>query len=298
MVQRDALRLARYEPKVAKMLRTGKPPRINGTIEEWPERLFVTIQETIKHGLRETLVFIDGQGALAYDDDNLYVAIRARDDSPMKNSAQNPTLLFKTGAAAEVPLGLDPKADPKRTGARPGDIRLLFSVVKGKPVAVLYKPVDPTAPADQHATFSSPVGQTQMDRVEVIADARVAVQQQPYKDGMFWVLEAAVPWKALGFEPPATGTLLRGDFGYLQSDQNGMQTVSRKYWSGKTQTVVCDIPSEARLAPALWGEVVCVKGDPTLRIVAGAAEALDAGAPDKMLKSGGEDVDVNELLEE
>ncbi len=42
--------------------------------------------------------------------------------------------------------------------------------------------------------------------------------------------------------------------GILQSDQNGVLTVNRQYWSGKSQTCVSDLPTEARLTPALWGE--------------------------------------------
>ena len=177
-------------------------------------------------------------------------------------------------------------------------MRLLFAVVKGRPVAMLYKPVDPDAPADKHATFTSPVGQNTMDRVEQIMDAKVAAQPQPYKDGMFWVLEASVPWKSLGVPPPTIGTKIRADLGYLQSDENGVLTVGRKYWSGKSQTVVCDIPSESRLAPALWGEMEFVKSDKTLRFVSSAASSLEDGTSGNLMKPKGEDVDVNELLGE
>ena len=37
-------------------------------------------------------------------------------------------------------------------------------------------------------------------------------------------LQYGVPWEALGGKPPAVGTKLRGDLGYLESDENGMQT--------------------------------------------------------------------------
>ena len=41
----------------------------------------------------------------------------------------------------------------------------------------------------------------------------------------------------------------------LRSDQNGVVTAERLYWSGKSQTVISDLPSEARLVPALWGDL-------------------------------------------
>ncbi|MFM8705327.1 MAG: hypothetical protein ACKOHG_15955, partial [Planctomycetia bacterium] len=43
--------------------------------------------------------------------------------------------------------------------------------------------------------------------------------------------------------------------GVLRSDQNGVVTAERLYWSGKSQTVISDLPSEARLVPTLWGDL-------------------------------------------
>ena len=214
----------------------------------------------------------------------------------MKNSAANLNLLFKGGDAAELTIGLDPSADPKRTAARAGDLRILFSIVKGRSVAMLYRPVDPSAPVDKHATFTSPVGQTTMDRVELIEGAKVASQTKEYKDGPAWFIEASVPWKALGVTtPPAAGTKIRGDFGYLQSDGNGVQTASRKYWSGKSQTVICDIPSEARLAPALWGDFEFTKADKTVKFSSSATLDVD---PANVLKSSAGEEELNQMLGE
>jgi hypothetical protein len=127
---------------------------------------------------------------------------------------------------------------------------------------VLYKPVAPDAPAAQHARFESPVGSTYIDQVKVLDDTEVAVLtgRDPDGDG-YWTLTARIPWAALGVTPPEPGSLLRGDVGILQSDPNGVSTASRLYWSGKSQTVVCDVPSETRLIPALWGELQLAEHD-------------------------------------
>jgi hypothetical protein len=205
-------------------------------------------------------------GAMAYDFDNLYITAKVQDASPFKNSADNPSMMFKGGDVVDVTLGLDPKADPKRTMAVAGDIRILIGVVRGKPVAVLYKPVDPTSPADKHAKFTSPVGQTLMDRVEVITDAKIAIATEPNKESTPWaIVEVAIPWTSLGVTAPETGSKLRGDIGILESDANGVSTINRIYWSGKSQTVICDIPSEARLTPSLWGELYFQDPDKSIK---------------------------------
>lgn len=269
----DLLARTRSTPKVATMLRADTPPAITGTLEEWPEEIFVTIAQTVKPSLSETITYLDSKGAIGYDARNLYLAMQVRDESPLRNSAQDPKTLFKGGDAADLALGLDPGADPKRQDAVAGDLRLLFALVKGQPVVTLYRPVDPQAPAETRTTFESPVGRIHLDRVQEIRNAKVAVKTTRYKqlkdritmDGLYWTLEAAIPWAALGVAPPAPDTVLRGDFGYLQSDDQGTRTVSREYWSGKSQTVVADTPSEARLQPALWGQFVVTRPDQDLR---------------------------------
>ena len=101
--------------------------------------------------------------------------------------------------------------------------------------------------------------------VTTIPDAEVAVQQSSTATTCRWVLEAAIPWEAIGYPAPEIDAHIRGDVGILQGDQNGMSTINRIYWSGKSQTVVCDIPSEARLLPSLWGEIICIEKPKEMR---------------------------------
>ncbi|MEI6519350.1 MAG: hypothetical protein WCO98_04840 [bacterium] len=249
----------RNEPKVTNMPYITATLGIDGMLDDWPDKLFVTLKDHWESSLIRTEHFIDAQAALAYDNDQLYVAVWAASKSPFKNSAKEPALLFKGGDAVDVTLGLDPKADQKRTTAGPGDVRLLISIVKGKPTVVLYRPVAPDAPEDKHWRFQSPVGETRMDLVKKLDNVEVATQLKTTLVSSGWILEAAIPWEEIGFPAPNIDDHIRGDIGILQGDQNGVSTVGRIYWSGKSQTVVCDIPSEARLLPSLWGEINCIE---------------------------------------
>jgi hypothetical protein len=253
----------------------------------------------VKPSLNETVTVLESKGAVGYDARNLYLAIQVRDESPMLNSAQDPKTLFKGGDAAELTIGLDPDADPRRQDAVAGDLRLLFAMVPDNPVVTLYKPVAPQAPAAERTTFQSPVGRIHFDCVREVPGAKVAVKTQRYKqlqdgitmEGMYWTLEAAVPWAELGVAPPVPDTVIRGDFGYLQSDDGGTRTVGRQYWSGKSQTVISDTPSEARLHPALWGEFAVSR--PTV----GMRFTTPVGLPGTGIMAGDGD-DGGDVLEE
>ena len=187
--------------------------------------------------------------ALAHDKDNLYVVFDVADPSPMKNSGKDFALLFKTGDACDLMLATDPAADPERTEPAPGDLRLLFSTLEGKPVAVLYRPVLRGGKGNPR-TFSSPVSAVRFDHVAIIEEAKVAIRRGKGR----YVLEAAVPLSALGWNPAAT-PLTRGDVGVIFSDSGGSRNVLRLYYANRDTAIVNDIPSEARLTPDKWGIV-------------------------------------------
>jgi 3-mercaptopyruvate sulfurtransferase SseA len=99
--------------------------------------------------------------------------------------------------------------------------------------------------------YHSPVGDKTFDRVEVLPDAQVAVTTQ----AGHYRLEAVVPLKALGLAAPAAGTGIRGDVGVIFSDAQGLTNASRVYWSNPNTNLVSDLPLEAWLYPATWGEL-------------------------------------------
>ncbi len=184
--------------------------------------------------------------ALAYDEQNLYAAFDVADASPMRNQGGDWSLLFKTGDVCDVMLAADPAADPNRKAAAPGDLRVLFSVMQGKPVCVLY---ESKVRAGEKApkTFTSPTGQETFERVAVLDAAQVAVQ----RSDKGYVLEAAVPLSAIGFSP-RPGTKTRADLGVLFSNDGGGRTVRRAHVANQDTSIVEDVPSEARLQPANW----------------------------------------------
>lgn len=255
--KKSLIEKASQDSKATRVPYTESPPQINGFLEDWPSDLFFTVQDYHKIGFHVDEWIILAEAAISYDSDNLYLAVSALDESPMRNSAENTQTLFKNGDAVDFTLGLNAKADPARTTPVVGDLRIVLSRVKGKPVAVLYRYVAAQKPVNGAVHFSSPVSELWVDEVKELPEALVAIGEIPIEQGRGWRLEASIPWKALGATSPGIGTRLRGDIGILQSDQNGVQTVNRLYWSGKSQRCVTDLPTEARIQPGLWGDFYC-----------------------------------------
>ncbi len=237
-----AMRRQGARPDLAPIrLSRAKAVKVDGDLGEWDLKVGATFDGGA--GRKAT-------AALARDDTHLFVAFNVQDDSPMKNAGKDLALLFKTGDSCNVMLAADAKADPRRTRPVPGDLRLLFSVLDGKPVCVLYEPVVGKGGTKRPRVFSSPTGSETFGRVELLSGARVAIRRQ----ATGYILEAAVPLKALRFAP-APGTITRGDVGVIFSDRGGSRNVLRVYYANKETAIVNDIPSEVRLQPSKWGVV-------------------------------------------
>lgn len=215
------------------------PPSIDGDLSDWNMSNAVKLDAGAGRAAKV---------ALACDDNHLYVAFEVADDSPMKNSGKDFALLFKSGDACDVFLATDPTADPKRTRPVSGDVRLLFSVMDGEPVCVLYEPVTTAERAPR--LFTSPVGAEFFDRVVLVKDAKVAIR----RSAKGYALEAAVPLSVLRFKPK-TGMVTKGDVGVIFSDAGGSRNVLRACYFNKDTAIVNDIPTEARLTPHQWGLV-------------------------------------------
>ena len=140
-------------------------------------------------------------------------------------------------------IAANPAADPKRKDAVPGDMRLIVTLVKGLPQAVLYRAVVPGTPASAKVPFSSPWRTITLDKVEDVSSQIEFAGQ----DGNF---EFSIPLAVLGIKPQA-GLKLKGDIGILHG--SSFLTTARSYWSNKATSIVSDVPSEATLEPGLWG---------------------------------------------
>lgn len=202
------------------------------------------------HDIPEIQVRKAGQPAwtrvrLAYDDDCLYARFEVHSDpSPWKNTGNDVARLFKTGDCVDIQLS--PIANEDNT-ARDGDQRVLISQFEGKPVAVLMREVDATADGSQRVSFKSPVMTREMARVAVLDDAKISV----HAGGESWNVEVSIPWADLGMTPDK-GKAIRGDVGFILSNDAGTENAARVYWSNQDTNLVSDIPSEAVLQPARW----------------------------------------------
>jgi len=200
--------------------------------------------------------------AAAYDRENLYVCWASKDLGPVNNSGSDFRRIFKTGGGVDLFIGCDPSADPARVRPAPGDARIVIASVNDHPLAVLYQPTAAGAAASEKWTTRTEAGgETSFDRVVPMKEASVAINQ---KDRSF-VVEAAIPWRVLGWAVPS-GRTVKMDWGVLMS-RDGVQVQARSYWANKKATGTSDEAVEARLEPGLWGY---------LRFEEGGAEELDS----------------------
>jgi hypothetical protein len=162
-------------------------------------------------------------------------------------------MLFKTGGALDLMLGTDFAAPPKRDKPVAGDVRLVVTLVKGKPMAALYRSVVPgtTTPVP----FSSPWRTVTFDRVDDVSSSvelAAGGEKDPKKKGDRGLFEFSIPLSVLGLKAEP-GKTIKGDVGLLRG--NGFQTMQRVYWQNKSTGLISDVPGEAMLMPQLWGKL-------------------------------------------
>lgn len=236
----EAARLAKLGRDELLVRITAKPPVVDGKLDEWADDAWVTIDQ------RSERLGGNLDGALRISGDRLYAAYRTKDAQLVANGGDAWQFLFKTGGALDLMLATDSTADPQRSAPVAGDLRLLVTTMKGKPIAVLYQPVSPTR--KQPGSFSSPWRTITYD---VVADLSEQLQFGGADGGFEWSL----PLASLGLSAKA-GQTLHGDIGILRG--NGFQTMQRTYWQNKATSTVADVPTEATLTPNLWGRIKLV----------------------------------------
>ncbi len=188
----------------------------------------------------------DVTAAAMVTDGKLCVKYRTGDKNLLMNSGENPNALFKSGGCLDLMIGASSatmKIDPERKNPVAGDMRLLVTLVKGEPRAVLYRAVVPGT--KKPVPFSSPWRTLYIDQVEDVSDKIGFVADD---SGNF---EISVPLETLQLEV-RPGLTIKGDFGILRGVD--FQTISRTYWSNKATGITSDVPSEAEFAVPLWGE--------------------------------------------
>lgn len=243
-----ATRLAEAKSRQAanapiRIVRRKQPVAVDGKLDDWDWQAAAAIGPAAAAPRAEV--------ALAADDKDLFVAFKVTKNRPFRNDGGELTQLFLSGDAVDLQFAVDPAADRRRSAPGLGDCRLLFSRPGGpdkSPVAILYRARVPNA--RQPVAFRSPASQVVFDEVAPVAGAKVSLVDTA--DG--YVVEAAVPLKALLPDFLWPGRVFQGDAGIVVADSTGRR-VARLYRFNKRTQVVNDIPTEAALTPANWGEL-------------------------------------------
>ena len=210
-------------------------PKLDGKLDDWKNVPFI---------------YLDGGSgraakmALGRCGDELLLAADVSDPTPMLQGGSDFRTLFTTGDVIDLMLSVDPKAGNNRRKAGVGDLRLMISELKGKPVAVLFQPVMPGVKGKQIQLMAA-----RLDRIVKLDSAKISIVKR--KNG--YTVEAAVPLSELGLNPDAT-EMLRGDLGLVFSDAAGGREL-RLYYYNKHTDMVSDLSTEATLQPNEWGPV-------------------------------------------
>ncbi|HEX2749848.1 MAG TPA: hypothetical protein VHM91_17705, partial [Verrucomicrobiales bacterium] len=240
-VRREASRQKATGQETLVIVRRKTPPAVDGKLDEWNDSQWAVIdQRGTAANFNSDSKPYNVSAALTVSDGKLFAAWRTGDKDLLRNSGETALAPFKNGGCLDLMLG----PDGSRTQPAEGDLRLLVTLIKGKPLALLYRAVVPGS--KDKARFSSPWRTIQFDEV---SDVSSAIQFAAGGDGNY---ELSIPLTKTGplFNGPAR---LRGDIGILRG--NGFQTLQRVYWSNKATAIVADVPSEAELTPALWGRL-------------------------------------------
>jgi hypothetical protein len=244
--EREAARQRERGTETLRVVLSTTAPTVDGKLDDWAGAAWAVIdQRGTKANFNSNSQPYDVSAALAVSGGRLYAAFRSNEKDLLRNGGDAPNAPFKTGGALDLMLG--PGGERKGDAPIAGDLRLLVTRIAGKPRALLYRAVVPGT--KEPVKFSSPWRTITLDRVDdVTADVQLA-------DDGAGHYEFSIPLKTLGapFEKPQAGARLRCDLGVLRG--NGTQTLQRVYWSNKATAIVSDVPSEAQLAPKLWGQL-------------------------------------------
>ena len=231
-------RALRKDVPTTNIVRLAPPLALSGRLEDVPQSMQFT--KVVANGDNQF------RFALGHDNENLYLVYDVVGAS-FANSGQEFKQMFNTGDCVDLMFGVDPKADPHRKEGAAGDYRLLMAVRNDKPLAVLYKQVDPTR--NWPVAFMSPSRAVYFGNVIELPDAKMTITRSKNA----YVVMASVPLSTLGINPKTASSFLVGDVGVIYGSESGNGARLRLYWANKDTAIASDVPSEAALEPANWG---------------------------------------------
>ena len=129
-------------------------PTVDGKLDDWPATTdWASIDRRgIKANFNSNSKPYEVSAAVAVSGDRLFAAWRTSEKDLLNNSGETPNALFKTGGCLDLMLQADT------------DQRLLVTLIKGKPRAMLYRAKVPGT--TQPVSFSSPWRSISIDIVE------------------------------------------------------------------------------------------------------------------------------------
>ncbi len=281
---KDLQKVQEWESKTAKRevyartpvidcYRLRKAPPLDGSLGSWPAAAANIEKNAELH--------------IGFNATHLFVGFATHGLGPMKNTGTQWDRMFKTGAAVDLHWGADPEAPFDRQSTVAGDTRLLMSVMNGKPIAVLYRPVSPQADSSLKWEVVSPIGRAAFDEVRVVKDVQMVFNGS----GDGYEFKAAIPLAELDWDPH-DGQRLRMDWGMLVSGPDGNEVLRRLYWSNKATAIVSDAPSEAILQPQMWGALLVHEQNQ----LAAESQINEQGVPEKK-KTKEVTQDVDDILD-
>ncbi|WP_404308636.1 NHL repeat-containing protein [Neorhodopirellula lusitana] len=208
-------------------------PTVDGKLNDWPAtaQWAMIDRRGTKANFNSHSRPYEVSASVCIAGDRLHAAWRTTEKNLLNNSGETPTAFFKTGGCLDIMLQTET------------DQRLLITLVKGEPRAMLYRSKVPGTA--KPVAFSSPWRTINIDVVEEISS------QVAFATDGTGNYEVSIPLATLHWAPKSND-LVRADIGVLRG--SGGQTTQRIYWSNKATAITADVPSEAELTPKLWGQ--------------------------------------------
>ena len=208
-------------------------PIVDGKLDDWPVTTdWASIDRRgTKANFNSDSKPYEVSAAVCVSGGRLYAVWRTTEKDMLSNSGETPDALFKTGGCLDLMLQADT------------DQRLLVTLVKGQPRAMLYRVK--VAGTKHPVRFASPWRSIAMDEVKDVTESMSFAAD---KTGNY---EISISLQTLHWSPKI-GETISADIGVLRG--SGGQTTQRIYWSNKATAITADVPSEAELTPKLWGK--------------------------------------------
>ncbi len=210
----------------------AKTPVVDGNLDDWDMGAGVALQGAAGRS---------AHAALKRDAQKLYLAYQV-EGSKFVNGGTNPQTLFTTGDCVDLMLATGENGNKSHFTPQVGDKRLLVSLYKGKPIAVLYEPVVPGTAQTTRLMNAT------IDRITQLNSAAIAFK----RSATGYTLEVSVPFVDLGISPTSQSNLT-GDVGVIYADATGSNRAQRVYYYNHDTAIISDLTTEARLQPGNWG---------------------------------------------